>query len=175
MDKDKLVFAYASAIESAVKVVLSVGFSVWNSKNHGKNEKFSYANILNFFVCVAMFHPDALFIIGLLGIIFFVKLICSIRRDPKKKHVLWIFFLAISIIYQIYFSYQTFKSFEVNESLKMIVFIYTLVDVFVLFSILIFVTSNDSSSLHHQLNGSSGTFFVDIPPPSYENATRCNT
>jgi hypothetical protein len=118
-------------------------------------------------------------VIGLFGILFSTKIALTLKHDPSpKSHWWWIGFQWISVIYQIFFSYQTFAWIEGQNHLKLIVVIYTPMEVFVVCAILVIFPALREADSPPPVESSNArnepqvllSTNSDEQPPSYEVA-----
>lgn len=183
--KEKFVIAYASFVENAVKIVLSLTLSIFVTEA-SESEMFKsewnwcglWCNDMTFCLSVHFFF-NLLFFIGVTGMFFSIKLANDLKKRSETQQLCWIIFQWISLIFQIIFSYQIFELIESNDRFKFIVFLFTLTDVFVIFSIsIIFVSWQDG------VQPTSQTILLPLPeeivlkinddPPTYEEVMQLN-
>jgi hypothetical protein len=106
-----------------------------------------------------------------MGMFLSMKLANDLKRSSsEKQQFCWICFQWIALIYQIVFSYQIFELIQGHDQFKLIVFIYTLTDVFVIFSIsIIFVSwENKTEPEESRTIPEVSLKILEDLPPSYE-------
>jgi hypothetical protein len=118
-----------------------------------------------------------MFFIGVLGMFLSMKLANDLRQSSSEtQQFFWIFFQWIALIYQIVFSYQIFELIHGHDHFKLLVFIFTLTDVFVIFSIsIIFVSwENRSEPEESRTIPEVSLKIIEDLPPSYEEVMQLN-
>ena len=183
--KEKLVLAYCSFIENTIKTVLSWAFSIMFKQRLEENNfvrskrvfcKVS-RSISSYVIWVsANILLDCMFFFGLVGIVLSMKIAEDIKNNTKQQRY-WIIFQCLALVYQIIFSFKIFEMIgSNNDDLKLFVFIFTLIDVFVIFSISIIFISWENPSESATLPSFSQQVTVklveDDLPPSYEEVTQ---
>ena len=123
----------------------------------------------------------ALITIGLAGIFISLSYIAKIKDGLDKKNNLWNRFQWLALIYQVVFSY-CFLSVRTTgyDRFQMVVFLYSLLDIFVMFSIFAILStiqsSNDEiSAANSSMDPEIRTIAVHLlndSPPNYDDAVK---
>lgn len=123
-------------------------------------------------------YADILSIVGFVGVLCSVKLICGVKRRKPGKLLWWIVFQWTSIIFQFFVSIQLIEIIAKSADTKnfgfassIFVFTYAIVEIYFLFSAMIlFVSYRNCENVDDDQAQQSMILQVRDKPPSYDEA-----
>lgn len=186
---DKVYLIYASIVENLLKILFGCCSLVWTSSYDIENYSMrsELCNFVLFFCFLNQFTANhsfyALIIIGLTGIFLSLRYIAKIKDGLIQKNILWNRFQWLALFYQVVFSYCFFSVHTARyDRFQMVVFLYSLLDIFGMFSIFAILStiqsSNDNddilaadSSMDPDFRTISAQLLIDSPP-SYDDVVK---
>jgi hypothetical protein len=180
MATEKIFLAYASAVQSLVKIIFGLGCLLVKSqfeleidsvRSESRNFVlvFCLFSIIDFSADSQSF--DALILIGIVGFFLSLRLVVGLREDSKRKNHTWVCFQWLSMFYLIAFCFCFFGISD-HDRFQTFVLLYCLVDFFTIFAILSIFSS---INVQHESPDSvelSSVMIKDDLPPTYDECIK---